>query len=140
MPREYVGDGIAVQWDAKRCIHSRECVSGMPGVFDPQARPWINVNNAAGRADELAEVIQRCPTGALHYRRLDGAPGETAGASVRVVAQRDGPLYVRGDLEIKDANGAIIHKDVRVALCRCGVSSNKPFCDNSHVEAGFTAS
>lgn len=139
MAPEYAGDGIAVQWEPKLCIHARECVNGMPGVFDPQARPWISADEAAGRADELAAVIQRCPSGALHYRRLDGAAEETAGDGVRIVVQADGPLYVRGRLAIKDANGTMIRDDVRTALCRCGASGNKPFCDNSHFAVGFTA-
>ena len=139
MAREYVGDAIAIGWESKLCIHAGECVRGMPEVFDAEARPWISVANAAGRADALAAVIRRCPTGALHYRRLDGADAEAADASVSVAVQSDGPLYVRGDLRISDGNGATIREDVRTALCRCGDSANKPFCDNSHIAAGFSA-
>ena len=40
--REYSSDGITVTYDAKRCIHAAECVHGVPEVFDPERKPWIN--------------------------------------------------------------------------------------------------
>jgi CDGSH-type Zn-finger protein len=48
----------------------------------------------------------------------------------------DGPLYVRGKLSLVDARGDEI-AEMRAALCRCGASGNKPFCDSSHREIGF---
>src|SRR5207253_9288847 len=50
---------------------------------------------------------------------------------------RNGPLYVRGSVEVRAADGTLVARDVRVALCRCGASGNKPFCDNRHRVAGF---
>ena len=52
--------------------------------------------------------------------------------------RRNGPLFLRGRLRIVDDNGATVHEDTRVALCRCGASGNKPFCDGSHRTIGFT--
>ena len=40
---------------------------------------------------------------------------------------------------LTDPEGNVLHKDTRMALCRCGDSKNKPFCDNSHLETGFQA-
>jgi len=143
MPREYVGEQIAIGWEPKLCIHAAECVRGMPEVFDTQSRPWVTVENAFDRADELAGLIARCPSGALSYRRLDDGPAESPDAAddhaVHVAIQPDGPLYVRGDLTLKDAAGGVVRDGLRVALCRCGDSQNKPFCDNSHIAAGFAA-
>ncbi|HWN40695.1 MAG TPA: CDGSH iron-sulfur domain-containing protein [Thermoanaerobaculia bacterium] len=48
-----------------------------------------------------------------------------------------GPLYVRGCLQLRSADGTLIVKDLRPALCRCGQSHNKSFCDNSHRRASF---
>ncbi len=50
-----------------------------------------------------------------------------------------GPLYVRGPIVLKDAAGAVVFEGTRAALCRCGASQNKPFCDNSHLQVGFQA-
>ena len=49
----------------------------------------------------------------------------------------DGPLYVRGCVQLRSADGKVIVEDMRLALCRCGQSHNKPFCDNSHRGSGF---
>ncbi|MBF0331825.1 MAG: CDGSH iron-sulfur domain-containing protein [Candidatus Omnitrophica bacterium] len=58
----------------------------------------------------------------------------------KVVIQvlKNGPYLVNGEIELKDADGKIIaiKKDVN-ALCRCGGSCTKPFCDGAHVAAGF---
>jgi CDGSH-type Zn-finger protein/uncharacterized Fe-S cluster protein YjdI len=131
----FEGKGIRVTWSKARCIHSAECVRGLPLVFQPGGRPWVKAD--AGTADRIAEVIERCPTGALHYERRDGRAGEATAAQNTVSPQRDGPLLVRGRLEIVDGNGRLVVRDTRVALCRCGASANKPFCDGSHTSAGF---
>jgi CDGSH-type Zn-finger protein len=44
----------------------------------------------------------------------------------------NGPLLVRGDVELVDSDGAVLLQDTRIALCRCGLSANKPLCDGSH--------
>jgi CDGSH-type Zn-finger protein/uncharacterized Fe-S cluster protein YjdI len=51
--------------------------------------------------------------------------------------QLDGPLQVRGNLEITSGTGRVVSRVTQTRLCRCGHSSNKPFCDNSHVRVGF---
>ena len=133
--REFQGEGIRVMYDAARCIHAAECVHGLGTVFDPDRRPWIDP--AAAPAEEVATVIRRCPTGALRYERLDGGPQEEPAPANRLQVAADGPIYASGDLAILDAEHAEIERHTRVALCRCGASKNKPFCDGTHVEAGF---
>lgn len=49
----------------------------------------------------------------------------------------NGPLLCTGDIEVLDAHGKVLGKSDNVALCRCGHSADKPFCDGSHNEAGF---
>jgi CDGSH-type Zn-finger protein/uncharacterized Fe-S cluster protein YjdI len=131
----FEGKGIRVTWSKARCIHSAECIRGLPLVFQPGGRPWVKPE--AGTAQKIAEVIERCPTGALHYERLDGGSAEAAATANTVTPQPDGPLFVRGQVEIMDAEGNLILRDTRVALCRCGGTSNKPFCDGSHRMRGF---
>jgi CDGSH-type Zn-finger protein len=89
--------------------------------------------------DEIAEVIKRCPSGALQYERLDGGPGEARPREVSVRFVPNGPAYVRTLVVLRDAGGKVIFQSTRIALCRCGASKNKPFCDNSHLETGFEA-
>ena len=132
--RPYAADGITVFYNARLCVHAAACVRGLPGVFDADARPWIRPGNAT--PDEIAQVIERCPTGALRYER-DGGPPETARAAIAFVL--DGPIAVRGEVRIRDETGRVVYEGHRAALCRCGASRNKPFCDRSHTEAGFRA-
>jgi CDGSH-type Zn-finger protein/uncharacterized Fe-S cluster protein YjdI len=130
----FEGHGIRVTWSKTRCIHSAECVRGLPRVFQPGSRPWVKPD--AGTVTRIAEIIERCHTGALHYQRHDGV--EEAPATINSVTPAiDGPLWVRGRIEILDEAGRVKLRDTRVALCRCGQSRNKPFCDRSHASAGF---
>src|SRR5690242_631670 len=67
--KEYPGQGIVVTWEPARCIHVAACVRGLPQVFDPERRPWIVTDGVSGA--EIAEVVRRCPSGALGYRSTD---------------------------------------------------------------------
>lgn len=135
--KSYRNDRIEVTFDGDICVHAQYCVRQLPAVFDVGRRPWIDVDGA--EADATAEQVLRCPSGALHYRRLDGGADETAAVPVIATALKDGPLAVRGDLEIRSSDGAVLRRDTRVVLCRCGGSGNKPFCDGTHRTNGFTA-
>lgn len=133
--KQYTSEQIDVSYDVKRCIHAAECVRGLPAVFDTKKRPWIQPGNAS--ADAVADVVGRCPTGALHFTRTDGAQAEPLPAENRILVAANGPLYVRGDLQIELSDEPMT--ETRAALCRCGRSANKPFCDNAHKTAEFTA-
>ncbi len=131
----YHGDSLDIIFHVDRCTHVAECIRGAPEVFDTSRTPWILPDQAP--ADEIAKVIESCPTGALHYRRRDGGPEEKPFAENRVQVCRSGPLYLRGELEILDHERNIIVRDTRLALCRCGASSIPPLCDNAHYRASF---
>ena len=118
-----------VTWSQVRCIHAEVCVHGLPGVFDAKRRPWIEPDQAES-ADGLAAIVFNCPTGALH---LTEGPEEPTPDANLVTLAPDGPLYVRGDVTVVDAEGETVVRDTRIALCRCGRSGHKPFCDNSHL-------
>ena len=133
--RHYADDKIDIGYDARRCIHSAECVRGLPVVFDTARRPWILLTGAS--SDAIAAVIEKCPSGALHYTRRDGGAAEVPDKQMVIVPMPDGPLYVRGCVQLRSADGKVITEDMRLALCRCGQSHNKPFCDNSHRGSGF---
>jgi CDGSH-type Zn-finger protein/uncharacterized Fe-S cluster protein YjdI len=133
--KEYATREIVVSYDASRCIHAAECVRGAPAVFDPNARPWIQPENAD--PEHVASVVLRCPTGALTVRRADGTPIETPESVNRLAVAAAGPLYLRGRVVFDGGAHASQVEYTRVALCRCGLSKNKPFCDNSHTAGGF---
>ena len=133
--REYSNQDIVVMWDADRCVHFGNCTRGLPSVFSGRAHPWINLEGAD--ADRVVEVVRSCPSGALHYRRLDGGAEEVADTSMQVWPDPKGALHVRGDIEVLASDGTVLRHDMRVALCRCGGSANKPFCDSSHRTNGF---
>ena len=120
---QYPGVEVSVKYDLKRCIHAAECVKGLPGVFDPDKKPWIDPDQAG--AEDVAEVVMRCPTGALKFIPHEGDE-EVVPDLNTVVIDPDGPLYIRGNLQIKNTDGELVLEDTRVALCRCGASRNKP--------------
>ena len=134
--RCYEAEDITISYDVKRCIHAEECMRGLPRVFDPGRRVWVDATQA--KAGEIANIVQRCPTGALHFRRTDGGVEESIPGRNEVRVTPDGPLYFWGELEIHTPTAVL--KETRAALCRCGASRNKPFCDNSHADIAFRAS
>jgi uncharacterized Fe-S cluster protein YjdI len=134
MRKNYNAPDITVSYDAALCIHAARCVAGLPDVFDPQARPWIRPQRAGAAA--IAEVVRNCPTGALLYESASVAP-EVPAESVAVAVQKNGPLYVSGAVRLQDGRGDAFAVGPRFALCRCGGSGNKPFCDGTHKTMGF---
>ena len=129
----YKGEGIDVTWDKMRCLHVAECILGLRSVFDPSKTPWVQPNNES--VNQVSSVIHHCPTGALQYTRTDGGPAERPDNQNTVRVAADGPIYVRGDVAL--AVGGETIKETRLALCRCGHSANKPYCDSSHSRVGF---
>ena len=124
--KAHVAPAITVFYDLRRCRHYAECLRGLPEVFDLRERPWIRP--ALADPEVIAEVIRRCPTGALHYRLSDGAAEEPT-RPTEVTMDPRGPLLLRGDLEIEVPSGPI--RETRAALCRCGATANEPFCDGA---------
>jgi uncharacterized Fe-S cluster protein YjdI len=64
--REYTNGEVTIFWRPNLCIHSGICFSGLSQVFDPDERPWVNMNGA--RSQEIIEQVRRCPSGALTTR------------------------------------------------------------------------
>jgi CDGSH-type Zn-finger protein len=86
---------------------------------------------------------------ASHVAASFNATGEPATKQSEPLAARDGsvsitpypngPLGVKGNVEIVSGTGRTIDRVVATALCRCGGSANKPYCDGSHKAIGFVA-
>ncbi len=135
--REYQGKSLIVRYEASRCIHAAECVSSLPAAFDPNRRPWIDVS--AADAEDVAATVRLCPTGALTVEWTEDAGGHAPTPANEAQVVPHGPIYVRGHIKLVDAAGASLLEAERVALCRCGASAEKPFCDGSHERIGFVA-
>lgn len=134
----YEGREVTVTFDARLCIHSEECVRGLPAVFDPTRKRWIRPDAAA--ADEVLAAVARCPSGALRARRAgEGEAVGRNGQAVTITVSRDGPLLLKGPIRIENAAGEPIAEVDAAALCRCGATGNPPFCDGSHARVRFVS-
>lgn len=132
---EYQGSSETVTWDRRLCIHVGECGRAKGELFVNGRKPWCDPN-LADRSD-TSVVVERCPTGALAVHDAAGLLVEAVPAENHVTVSNGGPLYVSGDLKIDGASDDMHSVSRRAALCRCGASKNKPFCDNSHREIAF---
>lgn len=131
----FPGERADVTWDRRLCIHVGECGRADNDLFHGGRKPWCSPD--AVDNETALDVVERCPTGALAFTPKDGSPAEAPAAANTVVVTNNGPLYVRGRLEIRGATDDMSGVRFRAALCRCGLSSNKPFCDNTHEKEGF---
>lgn len=131
----FPGKNIDVTWDARLCIHIGECGYSSGELFVGGRDPWCQPDLTT--LENTIDVVKRCPSGALAYQTKDGSNAETAPATNTVHVVYNGPLYINGDLAISDAADDMPATKTRAALCRCGLSKNKPFCDNSHLKGNF---
>lgn len=133
--KEYDTDELTVIWKPKKCIHSEICWKTLPEVYDPKGKPWIKPENASAAA--LKSQIEKCPSGALSYR-VQGETQVEESKETECTVIENGPLLVSGLLKVTLASGTVETKKRSTAFCRCGASNNKPYCDGTHNNVGFT--
>ena len=135
MKKDYTNGEITIIWQPDLCIHSANCVKGMPEVFKPKEKPWININNV--NTERLKAQVDKCPSGALSYslNQTNENIMEEEKMSIEVIP--GGPLIVKGTVSIKHKDGSEELKENRCSLCRCGHSHKKPYCDGSHKTIEF---
>ena len=135
--KQYSNGEITVEWRPARCIHAAECVKALPQVYNPQAKPWIAIENATSEA--LRAQVRKCPSGALSFFENNAVAVETAAiaAETKIEVLPNGPLLVHGTLQVVDQAGNTETKNAKTAFCRCGASGHKPYCDGSHAKVGF---
>ena len=126
----YPGQDVDVTWHRPLCIHVGECGRADNELFVTGRDPWCQPD--VSNRDDIAEVVDRCPTGALTYADKSNVIVEQPAAENTITVSQHGPLYARGDLDIDGADADHTGAKFRAALCRCGRSKNKPFCDNAH--------
>ena len=135
MNKEYQKDDLTIVWKSDLCIHSAECIKRLPRVYNPNGRPWIKPENAS--IEELKAQINACPSGALSYYMKNEEKASTESTTTKIEVTANGPLLVHGDLIVKGKDGSEISKSQITAFCRCGASSNKPYCDGTHKKIDF---
>ena len=135
MKKEYSNGEVTITWEPSKCIHSMVCTSGLPDVFKPKEKPWVQPENAT--TEELIQRVPKCPSGALtiRYNETDKEINMSNEITGEVIP--NGPLMIYGEFEIKLKDGSTKDCQKSTAICRCGHSSNKPFCDGSHSKEGF---
>lgn len=133
--KEYTNNEITVVWKPKSCIHAAECVKALPKVYRPEEKPWLQIENAT--TDELKSQIRKCPSGALSFYMNGEENKEEEELETKVEVLKNGPLLVYGTLIVKDKEGLEEIKNKTTAFCRCGASSNKPYCDGTHIKVNF---
>jgi uncharacterized Fe-S cluster protein YjdI len=132
--KKYRNNELTILWEPKKCIHAAICVKELPGVYDPNAKPWIKPENAS--IVELKNQIDKCPSGALSYEKIE-TDKQIINMKTAVELMKNGPLLIKGDVEIKLSDGTMVTKEKMTAFCRCGASQNKPYCDGNHKADGF---
>jgi uncharacterized Fe-S cluster protein YjdI len=65
--KKYSNGEITVFWKPAKCIHSTRWFTGLPEVFDPQKRPWIDLTCAS--TEDIIQTVDNCPSGALTYKK-----------------------------------------------------------------------
>ena len=140
--KEYTNAKITVVWKRGICIHSENCWRGLVSVFNPKNRPWVNMEGAT--TEEIIRQVEKCPSGALTWYKKDaskevGSDRFEASAThpVHIEVVPNGPIRVSGNVDITHSDGRIEKREGLTALCRCGQSSNKPFCDGTHKRVGW---
>ena len=137
--KKYSNGEVTIVWQPAKCIHSTVCYRGLPNVFDPRKRPWITPEGVS--SEKIIEQVKNCPSGALSIADIAGnknkpeMENQTTNIVVEVIA--NGPLCMHGTISVKDSLGNSVEKLNKTFLCRCGGSSNKPYCDGTHKRNGF---
>ncbi len=129
--RAYEGEGVTVEDNRTICAHAKHCISDLPEVFQREGRPWIQPDGV--NSEEIVALTHKCPSGAL-VALVGGERRDESDPSEEIVIAEDGPYNVHGEITLQvddDLQPPVRH---RFALCRCGASKNKPYCDGSHLE------
>lgn len=132
---EYPGRDITVLDNRTVCAHAGHCTDGLPAVFRMDQEPWIDPDGADPEA--VTRTVRACPSGALSYA-IQGIAYTPDATEPGITVSKNGPYWVVGGLRLVDeVTGQQPQSATHYALCRCGHSRNKPFCDGAHWDAGF---
>jgi CDGSH-type Zn-finger protein len=138
---EFPGAEITVHFNKLQCSAAQECANGLPSVFRHgdltrfvTGKAWIQPDREP--AEKTMAVINRCPSGALRYT-INGKTGPDHPEPPNIRIRKNGPYEVKGSIPLRTPFWMEQQNRQLYALCRCGASRNKPFCDGSHWRIKF---
>jgi CDGSH-type Zn-finger protein len=124
--------GMVLYDDITLCTHAGFCRNRFTGVWE-----MLEEAGDADVRDEFTGMVSRCPSGRLAYAvEPDPEPVEPS-FEPSIGVEPNASLWIRGGVPVVSEDGTPYEVRNRQTLCRCGHSSNKPFCDGSHVNVGF---
>ncbi len=131
------GPTLVLSDEENLCAFARFC--------DPEGKIWSLIEKTDD--PKIRELVMReamhCPSGrlTLHDKKTGKEIEDSLSPSIGVIEDPplkcSGPLWIRGGITIESEDGTHYEKRNRVTLCRCGASSNKPFCNGSHASIKF---
>ncbi|KXX70090.1 (4Fe-4S)-binding protein [Flammeovirga sp. SJP92] len=133
MKKTYTNEDVSVIWEPSKCIHSEKCFKSLPRVFNPKRKPWVDLTQST--SEKIIETVKNCPSQALSLK--EDKTEDNPVTEIQVL--KNGPVLVKGKISL-DCNGSKeVLEQNQIALCRCGASNNKPYCDGAHAKINFEA-
>lgn len=139
----YVGVTVTIGDNRSVCAHSGLCTDRLNAVFHADSDVFATPNGA--RADDIVAAVRQCPSGALSlsFGADDGRVVSDSRRDPEIVVSKNGPYFVRGGIRIIDDIDEPVARNTGAstehsALCRCGNSTNKPFCSGAHWATSFS--
>ena len=123
---EYSGNDVTIYDNRGVCSHAAFCTDHLPRVWRSGVEPWIDAS--AEPAEDVVRVVRMCPSGALSYTQHGDRQTEFHDTP-EIQITRNGPYRVRGGVVLEGVEYGQGASREHYALCRCGHSRNKPFCD-----------
>jgi CDGSH-type Zn-finger protein/uncharacterized Fe-S cluster protein YjdI len=136
--KKYTNGEITVVWKPHLCVHATTCFVELPKVFIPYERPWIKMSGAT--TDEIMKTVSKCPTQAISFYKNneESKAREISEINTEISIIKNGPYLIKGSFKIIDVDGnEIVSDENSTALCRCGQTKNRPFCDGLHLQSEF---
>lgn len=130
----YKSKDITITFNRSICSGAANCVRDFPNIYTSASENWIYPD--LGTKKEIIESIRNCPSGALSYSLNDEKNVNVCNLEncleEKIELFKNSPIYVRGSIDIEVQKWSFNANKTKFALCRCGKSKNKPFCDYSH--------
>jgi uncharacterized Fe-S cluster protein YjdI len=159
--RSYRNKDITVYWKPLACIHASYCYRELIEVFDPNRRPWVDMDGST--TAKIIDVVNLCPTEALTWKwneeeknndidhgqlnhikfkrpellafKEEESREKEYPTSIKIMI--DGPVVLKGNFTLNYSGNSKDFKDGIISICRCGASDHQPFCDGRHRKIGF---